>query len=83
MNNRQAALIAAASAVSHTPKGGLAITWNQHVNRITENAAVLKDWLDEQDAAEAEGREPKTSQQLQQERDDAAIYGIRRSGTLN
>ena len=83
MNNRQAALIAAASAVSHTPKGGLAITWNQHVNRITENAAVLKDWLDEQDAAETEGREPKTSQQLQQERDDAAIYGIRRSGALN
>jgi hypothetical protein len=82
VNNRQAALIAAASAVSHTPKGGLAITWNQHVNRITENAAVLKDWLDEQDAAEAEGREPKTAQQLQQERDDAAVYGIRRSGAL-
>lgn len=78
MNNRQAALIAAASAVSHTPKGGIAITWNQHVNRITENAAVLKEWLDEQDAAEADGREPKTAQQLQQERDDAAVYGIRR-----
>lgn len=77
MNNRQAALIAAASAVNHTPKGGLAITWNQHVNRITENAAVLKDWLDEQDAAEAEGRTPKTAQELQQERDDRAIYGIR------
>lgn len=77
MNNRQAALIAAASAVSHTPKGGLAITWNQHVNRITENAMVLKEWLDEQDAAEAEGREPKTAQQLQQVRDDRAVYGIR------
>jgi len=77
MNNRQAALIAAASAVSHTPKGGLAITWNQHVNRITENAGILKDWLDEQDAAEQDGREPRTSQQLQQERDDRAVYGIR------
>ncbi|MDP4333240.1 hypothetical protein Q7F20_07635 [Curtobacterium sp. A7_M15] len=77
MNNRQAALIAAASAVSHTPKGGLAITWNQHVNRITENAEVLKDWLDEQDAAEAEGRAPKSSQELQQERDDRRVYGIR------
>lgn len=77
MNNRQAALIAAASAVNHTAKGGLAITWNQHVNRITENAGILEDWLNEQDAAEAEGRKPKTSQQLQQERDDRNVYGIR------
>lgn len=80
MNNRQAALIAAASAVSHTPKGGLAITWNQHVNRITENAGALKDWLDEQDAADAEGRTPRTAQELQEERDLRSVYGIRPSG---
>lgn len=41
VNNRRAALIAAASAVSHTPKGGLAITWDQHVNRIAENATAV------------------------------------------
>lgn len=71
MNNRQAALIAAASAVSHTPKGGLALTWNQHVVRITENAAALEEWLNEQDAAEAEGRAPKSAKDLQFERDYA------------
>jgi hypothetical protein len=59
MNNRQAALLAAASSVTDS-MWGKSVTKGEVARRVVTNSQAFEYWLNERDLAEEEGRLPAT-----------------------
>ncbi|WIB68793.1 hypothetical protein DEI93_07125 [Curtobacterium sp. MCBD17_035] len=81
MNNRQAALIAAASSVTDSA-WGKSITKDNVAKRITDNARLFELWLIERDWAEREHRAPMPFELVQWAARAVADVEAKRNSTV-